>query len=1354
MHSDRSSTLRSASLIGGACLLVAIAGQDTGCSAPPEASPGSSTTDGTGTVGLTLTLPGGENVDTVTWTITGPNGASTVVQQGTVNLQNSETISFLAGGLPPGQGYGVTLSGTSTDGLVTCTGSATFSITARQTTNVTVLLQCATGAPDSGSALINGQPFNCATVTSVSETPAETTVGNSVSLAAAATAPNAAALSYAWSASSGSFSAPTSATTSFTCSAPGAVTVTVSVSDGTLPDGGSCNPALTQSSVQVQCAAALDGGSSADATLDGSGPSACNLGRGSSIQHVIYIQFDNTHLYRDADRAGNTNVPSDLEQMPALLNFIRGNGTMMANDHTQLISHTAGGMLTSLTGVYPDRHGQTVTNSYVRTSSTGAFTFPSSFAYWTDPAQSNTTIPNMVQPDGTMMPAPWVAYTRAGCNFGAVASANMVLENTGTGSSGDITKVFGIGSPQYAEAVESNGASSGTAEYAIAVTDFEGLAVHCANGSSVCAGGETDSLPQEPGGYTGYSALFGAKQINPVLTGASDAVTDMLGNPIADPFGQPGFPGFDGMTAAVSLGYVASMQEHGVPVTYAYISDAHDNHGVDGTGQTPYGPGAAGYVAQLEAYNEAFASFFARLAKDGINQTNTLFIFTVDEGDHFVGGAPTPTTCDGVTTPCAWASNQIGEIDINIDTLMTNEAPAVASAFLGAGAPDSFTVHGDDAPTFYLSRVSGTAGPLGALAQTDPETRIFERAAAALTVTNLFTGNTDSLLYQMADQTGMQALHMFTTGDPARNPVFAYFANDDYFVTDYPSSTCLDCLDTSYAWNHGDDQSIIGMTWLGFVGPGVVSQNSGPDQTIFTDHTDVRPTMNSILGLQDMYPSDGRVITEALLPTAYAGSLDANLSTTQSLGQSYKQINAPFAPFAQCVLSISTAALQGNDANDATYTSLESQIASLIAQRNTLASSIIGALNAAEFGGTPVSSSSATGWITQAEALLTSCETLQASLPVAGTGDAGTTGTGTGDAGASDAGAADTAAADAADAQVAETGAPDAGAPKLVVYRVGNGTATLSGAAAPVFLDELTFAGALVTSIAMPTTPGDGGTVNALVSSGTATSEGEITLSTDGHHVLLTGYNAAAGTSGIASTTSATVARVVGRVDAEGNVDTSTALNAFSGNNIRSVASPDGINLWIGGANSGALYTTAGSTGTAFTSLDTSTSNLRQLGIFGSQLYASSASGSLRLGAVGVGLPTTAPDGTTLPITNLPGFSTSTGDPYGFFFATLNGGSGPDTLYVADDTIGITKYTLGGGSWAASGTVGTSANEYRGLTGITSGTSVTLFATGNGATLVTIADSSGYGGTFSGTPTTLATPATNTAFRGVALAPQ
>ena len=43
---------------------------------------------------------------------------------------------------------------------------------------------------------------------------------------------------------------------------------------------------------------------------------------------------------------------------------MKTNGTLFTNDHTILISHTAGGILSSLTGLYPDRQGQTVSNSY------------------------------------------------------------------------------------------------------------------------------------------------------------------------------------------------------------------------------------------------------------------------------------------------------------------------------------------------------------------------------------------------------------------------------------------------------------------------------------------------------------------------------------------------------------------------------------------------------------------------------------------------------------------------------------------------------------------------------------------------------------------------------------------------------------------------------------------------------------------------------------------------------------------------------------------------------------------------------------------------------------------------------
>src|SRR5947209_171221 len=74
-------------------------------------------------------------------------------------------------------------------------------------------------------------------------------------------------------------------------------------------------------------------------SLPGSHPSVayadsgCQLqSAGGAIQHVIYVQFDNVHFMRD-----NPNVPSDLEQMPHLLNFIEHNGAMLTNHHTPLI---------------------------------------------------------------------------------------------------------------------------------------------------------------------------------------------------------------------------------------------------------------------------------------------------------------------------------------------------------------------------------------------------------------------------------------------------------------------------------------------------------------------------------------------------------------------------------------------------------------------------------------------------------------------------------------------------------------------------------------------------------------------------------------------------------------------------------------------------------------------------------------------------------------------------------------------------------------------------------------------------------------------------------------------------------
>jgi hypothetical protein len=695
---------------------------------------------------------------------------------------------------------------------------------------------------------------------------------------------------------------------------------------------------------------------------------SCQLkSAGGNIKHVIFTIFDNVHFLRD-----NPNVPSDLEQMPHLLNFIRGNGTLLTNDHTVLISHTANGILTNFTGMYSDRHGQSVSNSFRYFKSDGTTASSSSFKYWTDLTDDvnippTDPTPVMVNGDSgspKITPAPWVPYTRAGCDWGAAAGANVVLENTGTGPNGDMTKVFGNPSPEVTEAQASAAAPPGTAARNLAQTDFVGIAVHCGAGGGICNGNahaRPDILPDEPGGYNGFQGLFGAKYVNPAITGGSAAVNDLNGNPITDQFDQPGFPGFDGLFASTTLGYIAQMQEAGVPVTFGYISDAHDQHGKAGEIHATRGPGEADYVQQLKNYDDAFGKFFDRLAKDGINKSNTLFVFTVEEGDHFAGSAPTPSNCDGVNIPCTYSL--VGEVNGNLAGLMAQD-----------GVTTPFTVHSDMAPTIYI-----TGNP----SRTDPTTRTFGRTLAKMSRVNPYTNQAEDLTVAIADPVAMKALHMITA-DPQRTPTLTMFAQPDWFffaAAPNCNSPCITVPTTpptnTFAWNHGGLQPEIATTWAGMVGPGV--RNNGDDAT-WADHTDIRPTMLDLVGLSDSYVHDGRVLIDQLNASAVPQSLIAHRETLRRLGEVYKQVNAPFGSFSMSLLTASTRAIKsGSASDDSTYTSVENSISDLTTQRDALASQIRGALDAAAFGGQAINEQQAKGWIDQAQSLISQAATLAAS---------------------------------------------------------------------------------------------------------------------------------------------------------------------------------------------------------------------------------------------------------------------------------------------------------------------------------------------------------------------------------------
>jgi len=314
----------------------------------------------------------------------------------------------------------------------------------------------------------------------------------------------------------------------------------------------------------------------------------------------------------------------------------------------------------------------------------------------------------------------------------------------------------------------------------------------------------------------------------------------------------------------------------------------------------------------------------------------------------------------------------------------------------------------------------------------------------------------------------------------------------------------------------------------------------------------------------------------------------------------------------------------------------------------------------------------------------------------------------------------------------------------LVVYRVGDGSASLSSAAAPVFLDEWTPAGVLQRSLALPVTAQNSN--KRLTASGSSQNEGLLTRSVDKQYLLLTGYEAAVGTASVATTTASSINRIIARVDVQATINTSTSLAIASGNSIRSAASIDGTNLWIG-TGAGIYYSSLGNT-TA--TLLTST-NTRSVGIFDGQLYGSTASGtSFRLFSVGTGIPLS----TAQTLAALPGFPLS-GNPNAFYFADLDGSvPGIDVLYCADESAtGLQKFSLVANSWVANGSIPVGGNALRGLTGMVNGNAVTLFGTNPGS-IFRFTDPSGYNGNFTATPQLVATAAANTVFRGIAMAPE
>ena len=733
--------------------------------------------------------------------------------------------------------------------------------------------------------------------------------------------------------------------------------------------------------------------------------------------------------------------------MPALKDFIENNGTLLSNNHTPLIAHTGNDTITDYTGLYGDRNGIGISNDYgvysgpaATPPATNASEY-SSFNYWTAPSPSGDGSP--AQPYSasspasggtTSPPAPWSTFANNGCDVAGVSTSNMELENVEP----DISTVFGSGSSEQAQ-VAADSDSFKDQE----TNDYLGLAVHCAAPSSFCADatavkyGDTSISHRATSDQTGYQAVFGHKYLQPAiestvsaLSGASDSGTtssglvtnlyspsgyrisdsagnlvDLFGNEIQGQYAHTaGFPGFGPITAAQSLAYAADLQEAGVPVTYAYISDLHEKKAYPANAGAPgcttagvytgggLGPADPCYTFNAQQYNAAFTTFFARLAADGITPANTEFVFTADEGDHFNGanvGRAIQPACSGTPDTagysCTYPSGSVGELSTDVHGLLSAQQ-SNSAAFYNEPQGDAVYVNGQPSASDATTR--GLELAFGSAKVRDP----FVSSSTDVPLTNF-----------MADQEEEQLLH-FVVADPSRTPTFTVFPESDVYMTNGTTDTCsgttspgnadTNCtfLSPHYLWNHGYYAPEIDNTWLGFVGPGVDNlglngsdAGAGPSSAgatsgeaqldtsvsntgIWTDHTDTRPTLMALVGLKDPYTSDGRVLTEIMAtpPATTKGSLFL------ALARCYKQLNSSVGTFGTETMVADTHALESAAPGDARYTQFLPQLTALGSQRDALAGKIKQELTAAEFDGQALPHNGTSQQLAECEGILSS----------------------------------------------------------------------------------------------------------------------------------------------------------------------------------------------------------------------------------------------------------------------------------------------------------------------------------------------------------------------------------------------
>ncbi len=259
--------------------------------------------------------------------------------------------------------------------------------------------------------------------------------------------------------------------------------------------------------------------------------------------------------------------------MPALSQFLHSGAVGAGTHHPDLPTKTAPDFSSIASGQYPDRHGA-INNTYLTPGSPPEFRV--GFAYW-----ENLT---GVSPEPFLSEPPWLAFNRAGWDVGAVGFEGLVLEQPAE----IVAHLTRLGRPPPTPLPD-------------ATRDrFWGIAVHRADGMDAFGSAEIPVIAKEfPNGWVN------------------------------------GWSGPPRKHAAITLRMTALLHASGVPITFSYVENTHGR--CDPGKVCRFDLQRGEFDDLLKADDEAFGRFFRDLAALGITPSNTLFVITTDEGDHYLG---------------------------------------------------------------------------------------------------------------------------------------------------------------------------------------------------------------------------------------------------------------------------------------------------------------------------------------------------------------------------------------------------------------------------------------------------------------------------------------------------------------------------------------------------------------------------------------------------------------------------------------------------------------------------------------------------------------------------------------------